>query len=215
MPVLSVYDLNKKSVGEIQLADAVFGAPVNVALVHQVVKAYLANQRQGTAMTKTKGLVRGGGRKPFKQKGTGNARQGSSRSPLNPGGGQTFGPQPRDYRQFTPKKMMAGALVSALSDRVKSERVLVLKDFDLDGIKTKKLNEIIKSKLGLNKALIIDEPNENLALSGRNIPSIKIDAPTHLNVYDVVKYDWLVLTEKAVKSIEARLSPRIQKVRRG
>ena len=121
MPTLDVIDQSKKKVGSIQLRDDVFGVDVNVALVHQVIKAQLAGRRQGTAKTKTKREVRGGGRKPFKQKGTGNARQGSSRSPLQPGGGQSFGPQPRSYEQATPKEMMRGALRSALSDRVKAE----------------------------------------------------------------------------------------------
>src|SRR4051812_20133243 len=117
MPTLDVLNLDKKKVGTIELSDAVFGVDVNVPLVHQIIKAQLAGRRQGTAKTKVKSEVRGGGRKPFKQKGTGNARQGSTRSPLHPGGGQSFGPQPRDYTQYTPKEMMRGALRSALSDR--------------------------------------------------------------------------------------------------
>src|SRR3954468_12216434 len=136
MPTLDVINQDKKKVGTIQLRDDVFAVPVNVALVHQVIKAQLAGRRQGTAKTKTKSEVRGGGRKPFRQKGTGKARQGSTRSPLHPGGGQNFGPQPRSYEQSTPKEMMRGALRSALSDRVKSKRVLVIDELKLDSNKT-------------------------------------------------------------------------------
>src|SRR3954470_399025 len=142
MPTLDVVDQTKKKVGTIRLRDDVFGVDVNVALVHQVIKAQLAGRRQGTAKTKVKSEVRGGGKKPFRQKGTGNARQGSTRSPLHPGGGQNFGPQPRCYAQATPKEMMRGALRSALSDRVNANRVLVLDEFKLDSIKTQILVEL-------------------------------------------------------------------------
>jgi len=150
MPTLDVINQEKKKVGTIDLSDDVFGTDVNVALVHQVIKAQLAGRRQGTAKTKVKSEVRGGGKKPFKQKGTGNARQGSSRSPLNPGGGQSFGPQPRSYEQATPKEMMRGALRSALSDRVKSARLLVVDEFKLSAIKTKTFQNVINT-LGLEQ----------------------------------------------------------------
>lgn len=207
MPTLDVIDQSKKKVGSIQLRDDVFGVDVNVALVHQVIKAQLAGRRQGTAKTKTKSEVRGGGRKPFKQKGTGNARQGSSRSPLNPGGGQSFGPQPRSYEQATPKEMMRGALRSALSDRVKANRVLIVDEFKLDSIKTKVLSEIFKGKFALDQALVVDDLNKNLELSGRNIPMFKVLRTEGLNVYDVVRYDWLVMTKRAVQAVESRLAP--------
>ena len=126
MPTLELYNQKKEKVGSVKLNDTVFAADVNRALLHQVVKAQLADRRQGTAKTKVKSEVRGGGRKPFKQKGTGSARQGSTRSPLFPGGGQNFGPQPRSYAERTPKEMVRGALRSALSDRVKSEKVIIL-----------------------------------------------------------------------------------------
>src|SRR3954447_20410407 len=131
MPTLDVINQEKQKVGTIQLRDDVFAVAVNVPLVHQVLKAQMAGRRQGTAKTKTKSEVRGGGRKPFRQKGTGNARQGSTRSPLQPGGGQSFGPQPRCYEQATPKEMMRGALRSALSDRVKAARFIVIDEFKL------------------------------------------------------------------------------------
>jgi large subunit ribosomal protein L4 len=207
MPTLDVIDQSKKKVGTIQLRDDVFNVDVNVALVHQVIKAQLAGRRQGTAKTKTKSEVRGGGRKPFKQKGTGNARQGSSRSPLNPGGGQSFGPQPRSYEQATPKEMMRGALRSALSDRVKANRVLIVDEFKLDAIKTKVLSEIFKDKFALDQALVVDDLNKNLELSGRNIPKFKVLRTEGLNVYDVVRYDWLVMTKRAVQAVESRLAP--------
>lgn len=207
MPTLDVINQEKKKVGTIDLRDDVFAVDVNIPLVHQVLKAQLAGRRQGTAKTKTKSEVRGGGRKPFKQKGTGNARQGSSRSPLNPGGGQSFGPQPRSYEQATPKEMMRGALRSALSDRVKGNRVLVVDEFKLAAIKTKDFDQLLKKKLELENVLIVDDANKNLELSGRNIAKIKVLRTEGLNVYDIVRYDWLVLTKRAAQAVEARLAP--------
>ncbi|MGK5087502.1 50S ribosomal protein L4 [Bdellovibrionota bacterium FG-2] len=211
MPTLDVINQDKKKVGTIDLRDDVFGVDVNVALVHQVIKAQLAGRRQGNANTKTKSEVRGGGRKPFKQKGTGNARQGSTRSPLQPGGGQSFGPQPRSYEQSTPKEMMRGALRSALSDRVKEKRVLVIDDFNLAAVKTQVLVEVLKKKLDLDKVLILDDENKNLELSGRNIPRVKVLRTEGLNVYDVVRFGWLVMTKRAVKAVETRLAPQAPK----
>src|SRR6476469_6040650 len=143
MPTLELINQEKQKVGTIDLRDDVFAVEVNIPLVHQVLKAQLAGRRQGTAKTKTKAEVRGGGRKPFRQKGTGNARQGSIRSPLQPGGGQTFGPIPRSYEQSTPKEMMRGALRSILSDRLKAQRLLVIDDFQLGQTKTKILNQLL------------------------------------------------------------------------
>src|SRR4051812_13803656 len=167
MPTLELINQEKKKVGTIDLREDVFAVQVNIPLVHQVIKAQLAGRRQGTAKTKTKSEVRGGGRKPFRQKGTGNARQGSIRSPLQPGGGQSFGPQPRDYGQATPKEMMKGALRSALSDRVKAERVIIVDEFKLSQIKTKAFGDLLKKKLKLDHVLIVDDANRNLELSGR------------------------------------------------
>ena len=206
MPTLDLFNQEKKKVGSIQLSDEVFAADVNVALVHQVLKAQMAGRRQGTAKTKTKGEVRGGGRKPFKQKGTGNARQGSTRSPLQVGGGQSFGPQPRNYEQATPKEMIRGALRSALSDRVKAGHLLVVDEFKLDQVKTKTLDGLLKSKLQLDQVLIVDDANKNLELSGRNIPKIKVLRTEGLNVYDIVRYDWMVITKRAVQAVESRLA---------
>jgi large subunit ribosomal protein L4 len=204
MATLDVINQEKKKVGTIDLRDDVFATEVNVALVHQVIKAQLAGRRQGTAKTKVKSEVRGCGKKPFKQKGTGNARQGSSRSPLNPGGGQSFGPQPRSYEQATPKEMMRGALRSALSDRVKAARLLVIEDLNVKNIKTKEFNKVIQH-LALDQVLIVDDANENLMRSGRNIPHIKILRTEGLNVYDIVRHEWVLITKRAAKAVETRL----------
>ncbi len=205
MPVLDVLNLEKKKTGSIELSDDVFNTAVNVPLVHQVIKAQLAGRRRGTAKTKTKSEVRGGGRKPFKQKGTGNARQGSIRSPLKPGGGQSFGPVPRSYEQSTPKAMMRGALRSALSDRVKSERLLVIDEFKLSQIKTQVLDGILKEKLGVEKVLIVDDQNRELELSGRNLPGVKILRTEGINVYDIVRYEWLLISKRSAQAIDSRL----------
>lgn len=207
MPTLDVVNQQKEKVGTIQLRDDVFAVNVNVALVHQVLKAQLAGRRQGTAKTKTKSEVRGGGRKPFKQKGTGNARQGSSRSPLHPGGGQSFGPVPRSYEQSTPKEMVRGALRSILSDRLKSNRFMVVDEFKLSRSKTKEFNQLLKGKLQLDQVLIVDDINTNLELSGRNIPKVKILRIEGLNVYDVISHEWVVFTKRAVEAVESRLAP--------
>lgn len=206
MPTLDILSQEKKKVGTIQLRDDVFAAEINVPLVHQVIKAQLAGRRQGTAKTKTKSEVRGGGRKPFRQKGTGNARQGSTRSPLQPGGGQSFGPVPRSYEQKTPKEMVRGALRSALSDRLKASRVMVIDEFRLEGVKTKSFDQILKKNLGVEKVLIVDERNKPLELSGRNIPYVKILCTEGLNVYDVVRYEWVIFTKRAVQAVESHLS---------
>lgn len=207
MPTLDVVDQQNKKIGTIQLRDDVFAVNVNVALVHQVLKAQLAGRRQGTAKTKTKSEVRGGGRKPFKQKGTGNARQGSTRSPLHPGGGQSFGPVPRSYEQSTPKEMVRGALRSALSDRLKSNRFLVVDEFKLSQPKTKEFSELLKKKLQLDQVLIVDDINTNLELSGRNIPKVKVLRTEGLNVYDLISHEWIVFTKRAVQAVESRLAP--------
>lgn len=213
MPTLDLINQEKKKVGSIELRDDVFAVDVNIPLVHQVIKAQLAGRRQGTHKTKTKGEVRGGGRKPFRQKGTGNARQGSSRSSLQVGGGQNFGPQPRDYSQSTPKEMMRGALRSALSDRMKASRVLVVDEFKLATIKTKAFDEMVKNGLQLDKVLIVDDANKNLELSGRNVPKVKVLRTEGLNVYDIVRYDWVVFSKRAVQAVETRLAPQAAKAK--
>lgn len=204
MPTLDVVNFEKKKVGTIELSDAVFGGDVNVALVHQVIKAQLAGRRQGTHKTKTQTEVSGGGKKPYRQKGTGNARTGSTRSSVHVGGGQQFGPLPRSYEQRTPKKMVNGALRSALSDRVKAQRVLVVDSLELKDVKTKAFAGILK-KFDLSKVLIVDDENRNLELSGRNIPHVRVLRTEGLNVYDIVKHEWLVMSKRAATAIESRL----------
>jgi len=207
MPTLELINQEKQNVGTIHLRDDVFGVSVNVPLVHQVLKAQLAGKRQGTAKTKTKGEVRGGGKKPFRQKGTGNARQGSLRSPLQPGGGQAFGPRPRSYEQSTPKEMLKGALRSMLSDRVQAQRFLVVDEFKLDSIKTKIFHTLMKEKLQLDQVLIVDDSNRNLELSSRNVPRIQVLRTEGLNVYDIIRNEWIVMTKRAVQTVESRLAP--------
>ncbi len=207
MPILELINQEKKPVGTISLRDDVFAVPVNVPLVHQVLKAQLAGRRQGTAKTKTKAEVRGGGKKPFRQKGTGRARQGSTRSPLHPGGGQTFGPQPRNYEQSTPKEMIRGALRSALSDRVRSNRFLVMDELKLETHKTKVFFTLLKNKLQLDQVLIIDDSNPNLELSSRNVPRVKVLRAESLNVYDIIRNEWIIFTQRTVQAIELRLAP--------
>lgn len=205
MPTLELYNQKKEKVGSINLSDAVFGTEINRALVHQVIKAQLADRRQGTAKTKVKSEVRGGGAKPFKQKGTGNARQGSTRSPVNVGGGQSFGPQPRSYAERTPKEMMRGALRSALSDRVKAAKVLVLDKLTFAKPKTQDAEKVVKDTFKLDNVLVIANSDKNLELSMRNLKGVKILRTEGINVYDIVKHDWLVLTQDAVKALETRL----------
>ncbi|OFZ79115.1 MAG: 50S ribosomal protein L4 [Bdellovibrionales bacterium RIFOXYD1_FULL_53_11] len=207
MPTLDLFNQEKKKVGTVKLSDEVFGAKVNMPLVHQVIKAQLAGRRRGTAKTKTKAEVRGGGRKPFRQKGTGNARRGSTRSPLIAGGGQTFGPLPRDYSQRTPKEMMRGALRSALSDRVKAGRLLLVDEFKLADIKTKTFNTILKKNLQLDsKVLLVDDANRNLELSARNVARLKMLRTEGVNVYDIIRNEWLVMTKRSAEALDKRLS---------
>jgi large subunit ribosomal protein L4 len=203
---LDIVNLSNSKVGSMTLADEVFGVKVNHALVHQVIKAQLANRRQGTAKTKTKSEIRGGGKKPYKQKGTGSARRGSSRSSLMVGGGQNFGPQPRSYAQATPKEMMRGALRSALSDRVQAKRLVIVDEFKLSSAKTKAFNELMKKNFKMDKILIVDENNKNLELSGRNIPKLRVLRTEGINVYDIVRHDWIIMSKKSVETVTARLS---------
>lgn len=208
MATVKVYNLKKEAVGEIDLPDAVFGAKINTSLVHQVVVAQLAGRRQGTHKTKKKSEVRGGGKKPFKQKGTGNARQGSSRSPLMPGGGVAHGPRPRNYWKAVPKKMAQGALRSILSDRLAGKRLVVLDDLKLKEAKTKVMADLLGKKFGMNKALVIDGLNREVELATRNLPKHKFLRMEGANVYDIVNHEWLVLSKTAAVALGERLAPR-------
>jgi large subunit ribosomal protein L4 len=205
MPVAGVYDIENNRVSEIELSDAVFDVEVNEAVLYDVVRMQMAARRLGTASTKRRQEVRGGGRKPWRQKGTGRARVGTIRSPLWRGGGVVFGPQPRSYAYKVPKKVRKLALMSALSMKVKEGRMLILKDFPMDEIKTKKFKEII-DRFGLKKVLLVmDKSNPVLEKSSRNIQGIKLIRSEGINVYDLLNYDHVVLFEPSVKMIEGAL----------
>jgi large subunit ribosomal protein L4 len=205
MAVADVFDIEKKKVAEVELNDAVFGAEVNEATIHEVVKMQLASRRSGTSATKGRSEVRGGGKKPWRQKGTGRARSGTSRSPIWRGGGIVFGPQPRDYAYSVPKKVRKNALISALSMKVKEEKMTVLRDFPMEKISTKAFQKVVEL-FGLKKALfVIEQDNPVLMKSSRNIKSIKMIRSEGLNVYDVLKYEHLILLEPSVKKIEGAL----------
>ena len=202
MANVSVYNIEGKEVGSIELNDAVFGVEVNEHLVHMAVVNQLANNRQGTQSAKTRSEVSGGGRKPWRQKGTGHARQGSTRAPQWTGGGIVFAPKPRDYSFKMNKKEKKLALLSALTSKVADNKIVVLDEFKLDEIKTKKFAEVMNN-LKVSKALVVLEgENKNVVLSGRNIPTVKVSATNEINTYDVLKYDTLVVTKAAVEKIE-------------
>ena len=202
MANVSVYNIEGKEVGSIELNDAVFGVEINEHLVHMAVVNQLANNRQGTQSAKTRSEVSGGGRKPWRQKGTGHARQGSTRAPQWTGGGIVFAPKPRDYSFKMNKKEKKLALLSALTSKVAESQIIVLDEFKLDEIKTKKFAEVMNN-LKVSKALVVLEgENKNVVLSGRNIPTVKVSATNEINTYDVLKYDTLVVTKAAVEKLQ-------------
>ena len=202
MANVSVYNIEGKEVGSIELNDAVFGVEVNEHLVHMAVVNQLANNRQGTQKAKTRSEVRGGGRKPWRQKGTGHARQGSTRAPQWTGGGIVFAPKPRDYSFKMNKKEKRIALLSALSSKVAESKIVVLDEFKLDEIKTKKFVEVMNNLKVENALVVLEGENKNVVLSGRNIPSVKVTATNEINTYDVLKYTTLVVTKAAVEKLE-------------
>ena len=202
MATVSVYNMEGSEVGKMDLNDNVFAANVNEHLMHMAAVLQLANKRQGTQKAKTRSEVRGGGRKPWRQKGTGHARQGSTRSPQWTGGGVVFAPKPRDYSFKMNKKEKRIALLSALSSKVADNKIVVLDAFNLDEVKTKKFAEVM-SNLKVDKALVVIEgENKNVVLSGRNIPTVKVSAANEINTYDVLKYETLVVTKAAVEKLE-------------
>ena len=202
MANISVFNIEGKEVGSIELNDAVFGVNVNEHLVHMAVVAQLANKRQGTQKAKTRSEVSGGGRKPWKQKGTGHARQGSTRSPQWKGGGVVFAPTPRDYTINLNKKEKRIALKSALTSRVLENKFIVVDDFAMSEIKTKKMQQTLNN-LNVKKALVVCAENEkNTVLSVRNIYGVKAASPKTINVYDILKYNMVVASKDAVKTIE-------------
>lgn len=202
MANVSVYNMEGKEVGTLELNDAVFGVEVNEHLVHLAVVAQLANKRQGTQKAKTRSEVSGGGRKPWRQKGTGHARQGSTRSPQWKGGGVVFAPTPRDYTIRLNKKEKRAALKSALTSRVQDNKFIVVDELKFEEIKTKNFKNVMNN-LNVNKALVVLADNDqNTVLSARNIADIKTAMAANINVYDILKYNTVVATKAAVASIE-------------
>ena len=205
MPVAGVYDIEKNKVSEIELKDAIFGADINEAAIYEVVRMQMASKRRGTASTKVRREIRGGGKKPWRQKGTGRARAGTTRSPLWRGGGTVFGPHPRDYSFTVPKKVRKLALVSALSMEVKEEKILILKDFHMEEIKTKKFKEVV-DRFGWGKVLfVMDKANPILEKSSKNLKDVKMMRSEGINVYDLLNHEHVVILEPSVRMIEEAL----------
>ena len=202
MAKVSVYNMEGKEVETMELNDAVFGVEVNEHLVHMAVVQQLANNRQGTQKAKTRSEVRGGGRKPWRQKGTGHARQGSTRAPQWTGGGVVFAPKPRDYSFKLNKKEKRAALKSALSSRVAENKFVVVDELKFDAIKTKDFAKVM-SNLGVEKALVVINDNDtNVVMSTKNIPTVKTASTSTINVYDILKYNTVVVTKDAVNTIQ-------------
>jgi len=202
MASVAIVDMSNKKVKDVELPN-LFGVEVKSHLLHSAVVNQLANRRAGTAATKTKGLVSGGGKKPFKQKGTGRARAGSSRSPLWRHGGTVFGPQPRDYSYSMPKKEKRAALAAALSSKVSDNRMIVLDKLELAGPRTKQMTELMKALGVAESALVlIAAENKNVALASRNMPNIKVLRMENINVYDLLKYRYLITTQDALTTMQ-------------
>ena len=209
MPVVKVRNLKSEEVGEIELSDEVFGAPLNKALIYSAVKCYMANQRAGTSATKTRGDVRGSGKKLWKQKGTGRARIASLRSPLWKGGGNVHGPQPRDWSYSIPKKMRRGAIRSVLSERLREGGLIIVDNFELESHKTKDFSVTLET-LGLSKrTLVVDShTNDNLVLSSRNLREVTLVAASSVNIYDLLTHEQVALTREAATHLEKQLGNR-------
>ncbi len=213
MPTAKVRNLENKEVGDVELSDAIFGVELNESLIHAAVRNYLANKRQGTSATKTRGNVSGSGRKLWKQKGTGRARIASLRSPLWKGGGNVHGPQPRDWSYKMPKKMRRGALRSALSERLREGNLIVIEDFNMKNPRTKDFLNVMET-LGFNdkkkqtKTLIVDSlDNSNLVLASRNVQKTKITNGYGLNVYDLIYHEKLIISKAAIEELNHFLDP--------
>lgn len=202
MANVAIYNMEGSEVGRMELNDAVFAAKINEHLMHQAVVLQLANKRQGTQKAKTRSEVRGGGKKPWRQKGTGHARQGSIRAPQWKGGGVVFAPTPRDYSFKMNKKEKAAAIKSALTSRVSEEKFKVLENLKFDEIKTKKMVSVLDA-LKVKKALVVlDGDNDNVELSARNIAGVRVVPSNSISVYDILKYETVVITKAAVSKIE-------------
>lgn len=206
MPTLSVVDTSGTKISDLELSESVFGAPVNKATIRIALNQYLANQRHGSASTKTKGEKRGGGAKPWRQKGTGRARAGSTRSPIWRGGGVTFGPRPRDFSYKINKKTKRSALRAALSALMGDNKLLVMEKIEFDSIKTKHAVGFLNNLGVEGKTLVLlDQPNDNVALSFRNLPSVKVSRTDNINIFDLLHYDTLIATSAAIKKVEEML----------
>ena len=203
MPKVAVYDITGKAVGEIELSDNIFGQEVNANVLHEVVKAYLANQRQGTQSALTRAEVSGGGIKPWRQKGTGRARQGSTRSPQWRHGGVVFAPKPRDYTIRVNKKVKRLAMKSALSSKVLDTDLIVFNELNLAAAKTKEMVKTLEAVKADKALIVLPESNETVERAARNIPGVKTTLVGTLNVYEILKYRKLILTEASVKKIES------------
>ena len=202
MANVSVYNMEGKEVGTMELSDAIFGVEINEHLVHMAVVQQLANNRQGTQKAKTRSEVSGGGRKPWRQKGTGHARQGSTRSPQWTGGGVVFAPTPRDYSFKLNKKEKRAALKSALTSKVQDNKLIVVDELKMDEVKTKKFAEVLGNIKAVKALVVTEEKNDNVILSARNIPGTKTAVANNINVYDVMNAGTVVLTKAAVANIE-------------
>ncbi len=205
MTMLAVYDIGNQKVSDINLDDRIFDAKINPTLFYDVVRMDLASQRKGTASTKNKALVRGGGAKPWRQKGTGRARAGSRRSPLWRGGGTIFGPMPRDYSFSLPKKVKRAALRAALSLKRQEGKLILLKDFSLEGFKTRQVLEVLRRFQVQDALIITGEKNSFLERSARNIPGIEVLRYEGLNVYNILNHEHLILLRPTVEKIEGAL----------
>ena len=205
MPIAGVYDIERNLMSEIELNDAVFDAEINEDVIYEVVKMQMISRRRGAASTKERGEISGGGRKPWRQKGTGRARAGTNRSPIWRGGGTVFGPRPRDYAYKVPKKVRRKALASALTLKLRENRMVILRDFPMDEIRTKRFQEVV-DRFGWGKVLfILDKSYPVLEKSSRNIKNVKMMRSEGINVYDLLNCEHVVLLEPSVKLIEGTL----------
>lgn len=206
MSKIALYNREGSSVGEIEINDNIFNKQINVPVMHQAVLVYLASERRGTHAVKSRGMVSGGGKKPWRQKGTGRARVGSSRNPVWRGGGIVFGPQPRSYKIAMPKKMRRLALLSALSQKVAEGNLIVLDELNFGAPKTKEMARVLDNLKATNALLVLENENENAFLSARNLPTVLAESVTGINTYRVLAHDKMVLTKDALASLEEVLS---------
>ena len=202
MPNVNLYNMKGENIGTVDLAETVFGAEINASVLHSYVVAYLANQRQGTQSAKTRAEVSGGGKKPWRQKGTGRARQGSTRSPQWTHGGVVFAPKPRDYRLSLNKKLKRVALASALSSKVADEKIVVVDSIEMNEIKTRDMAKSLAALKAVKPLIVLAENDENVVKSARNIEGVEVSFVGALNTYEILKHDTLVISKSAVEKIE-------------